>query len=290
MFGYIRPNKPELLIRQWTHYRSVYCGLCKQIGRDYGQLPRLSLTYDLTFLALLMIALADIQPRISQAGCILNPVGRKPMMDTNPILEYCAAVSVMLAWNKGLDDRDDGHRIRGTAGVWALQTAARKAGCSYPGVRDRIRQMIERLHRLEQGPPNLEAADCFGKLLETVFEQASQIVFAAPRENSADPYSTQKQAMARLGFDLGRWIYLMDAIDDLESDKDNGNWNPFLLLREDHVRQEASDRIAAIEQQLDRTAALLDYRRDAALIANIMQQGLPTVREQILSKEKLKRL
>jgi hypothetical protein len=76
MFGYVRPLKPELLVREFSRYKSIYCGICKQIGHDFGQLPRITLGYDLTMLAVLLLSLSAKQPPDELAGCIINPLAR----------------------------------------------------------------------------------------------------------------------------------------------------------------------------------------------------------------------
>ncbi|MBP1757334.1 MAG: hypothetical protein H6Q62_190, partial [Firmicutes bacterium] len=100
MFGYVRPYKPELLVRELSRYQSVYCGICKQIGRDYGHLERLLLGYDLTLLAILLLALSDEQPPEDFAGCISNPLKKRPALRGGQIIELAAGLTILMAYHK----------------------------------------------------------------------------------------------------------------------------------------------------------------------------------------------
>jgi hypothetical protein len=286
MFGYIRPFKPELLIRQWTYYQSAYCGLCKQIGRKYGQLPRLTVSYDLTFLVLLGLAMSEQTAATEQAGCILNPVKKKTVMQENGLLDFCADVSVLLAWHKSRDDIRDKNLLRGTAACIAFGRAAVKARRNQQQLDALISRNLSDLAEFEQGRPDPQAAECFGNLLAGIFELACPLFFTAGSESD----QAQSDAVKLLGRDLGRWIYLIDAIDDLASDRDNGSWNPFLAMDIQKAREKCDLLLTGIEEALDRTAALLSYSRDAALISNIIQSGLPSVREQVIGGCSLSRL
>ncbi len=281
MFGYVRPLKPELLVREFTRYKSIYCGICKQIGHDYGQLPRLALGYDLTLLAVLLLSLSDTQPPDEPAGCILNPFARKPMARGGPILELCAGLTVLLAWQKARDDVRDGRAARGLALEAALHRAGRRARRRYP-VYDRIiSEELERLHQIEQGESDPAAGAVFGAMLERIFTAAAPLV-------TDDP--AVRGGIGLFGRQLGNWIYLLDAIDDYAADCNNGNWNPYRHLSPAEARTAAETALRGLELDLDRTAALFPYQRDSGLLANIVLQGLPAVREQVLRGERLPRL
>lgn len=281
MFGYVRPLKPELLVREFSRYKSIYCGICKQIGHDYGQLPRIALGYDLTLLAVLLLSFADHQPPDELAGCILNPLARKPIARGGPVLELCAGLTVLLAWQKAKDDVRDGSAPRGRLIQATLHRAWRRARKRYPEYDRIIDEELDRLHLREQAEPDPSASEVFGHLLERIFFQGSSLVVVAPEIQSG---------IGRFGQYLGNWIYLLDAIDDLADDCNNVNWNPFGQLRPDEARVTAETMLRELELAMDRTAALFPYQRDSGLLANIVLQGLPATREQVMRGEKLKRL
>jgi len=281
MFGYVRPLKPELLVREFSRYKSIYCGICKQIGHDYGQLPRLALGYDLTLLAVLLLSIAESQPQEDLEGCILNPLVRKPIARGGAILELCAGLSVLLAWQKARDDVRDGQAPRGLLLQGALYRAWRKTRKRYPEYERIIADELAVLHRKEQGEPDPGAGEVFGHLLERIFYQASALAADDPEIRSG---------IGLFGRYLGNWIYCLDAIDDLADDCNNENWNPYRRFPPEEARATATAALQDLEMAMDRTAALFPYRRDSGLLANIVLQGLPAVREQVMCGERLKRL
>jgi hypothetical protein len=274
MFGYVRPHKPELLVREWTRYQSVYCGICKQIGRDYGQFSRLTLGYDLTLLAVLLLALAEEQPPEAACGCISNPLRRRPMVQGGEIIRQAAALTLLLAAYKAEDNARDEHPVLGQTACLALAVPRRKAARLYPRQEQVIASRLQELHRAEAGAPDPEAAGCFGSLLGGLFDLAAPLA-------TADP--AIRAGLARFGQHLGAWIYLLDAIDDLEDDCNNGSWNPFSNLSREEATTEARALLMCHEMEMDRVAALLPYRRDAGLIGNIVTVGLPMTRDAVLS-------
>jgi len=281
MFGYVRPHKPELLVRELSRYQAVYCGICKQIGHDYGQLPRLALGYDLTLLGVLLLSLTKDQPVQTMEGCISNPVKKRPVLRGSPVLALCAALTVLLAWHKAADNAQDEHPVAGRTAQVLLYRAYRKAARRYPLYRQLIVRQMQALAGLESGPPDLQAAGVFGQLLQDIMHQAAPLVTAE---------QALQEGLARFGYHLGRWIYWLDAIDDRADDCNNKSWNPFSNMTESDARERAQELLAAEELAMDRVAALLPYERDAGLLANIVTQGLPAARETILSGQKLPRI
>lgn len=281
MFGYVRPLKPELLVREFSRYKSIYCGICKQIGHDYGQLPRLVLGYDLTMLAVLLLSLSDKQPPDDPAGCIINPLARRPIARGGPVLELCAGLTILMAWHKAGDDVQDEKAWRGRLVQSVLYRAWRRASRRYPDYDQVIRVELANLRQREKGEPDPEASAIFGRLLEKIFSLAAGLIVQEPEIRAA---------IGLFGRHLGIWIYLLDAIDDLASDCNNGSWNPYSRL--DAATARASAEAALLEQEtaMDRIAALLPYQRDSGLLANIVIQGLPGTRQQVMAGQKLTRL
>lgn len=278
MFGYVRPYKPELLVRELSRYQSVYCGICKQIGHDYGQLPRLTLGYDLTLFAVLLLALTDNETTEHLEGCISNPLKKRPVLKGGEILRQAAALTVLMAYHKAKDNAQDEHPVLGRSLQLTLMPAWRKAARNYPVYEDLISQHLKRLDALESGPPDLKAAAIFGDLLADILAQAAPLATKDPAIQAG---------LSRFGQHLGAWIYLLDAIDDRERDCNNGSWNPFAPLGPDAAREQARELLEQHEIEMDRIAALLPYDRDAGLMGNIVTAGLLAARDTILSGRKL---
>lgn len=281
MFGYVRPLKTELLVRELTRYRSVYCGICKEIGRRYGQFPRLAVGYDLTLLALLLLSLSEAQPPVESQACVANPVVKHPIVQGGAVISRCAALTVLLAYHKAKDNVTDDGSFTGEVARLLLTRGYQKAKRQFPESDRLIRTHLERLSVLEKGPPDLAAAHVFGDLL------ADLVAEALPPDIQE---ASIRDAVVLFAGLTGQWIYLCDAIDDLERDCNNGNWNPFAPLPLSEARQSADRQLADIELEMDRIAALLPYQRDAGILSNIVTLGLPSVRRTILAGQPLGRL
>jgi len=326
MFGYVRPNKGELLVREFTRFRAVYCGICKEIGRSYGQIPRVALTYDITMMGLLMISLSQDAPEEKMDRCILNPLNKRPMLANHEILHRCAALSVLLAYGKFSDEIQDGRPVVGNFGKLLLKKASRKASKEYPDEASAIMEGLKKSRETELAgmkaaktttgrnssttdkismtahlntiredcretdrtgiKPDWEtAAAQFGDILQAVFKESFCSFFA--EEKFKDSLLA---GIASLGSHLGRWIFILDAIDDYEQDHKMKNWNPFMNLPEETARETALELLLDSEKQMDQIAALLPYKRDANIISNILQEGLPFIRQKVFLHQKLGRL
>lgn len=290
MFGYVRPNKGELLVREFVRFRSVYCGICKVIGKTYGQFPRIALTYDITMLGVLLVSLADIDSKEKMDRCILNPVTRKPMLIQNEILDRCAALCIIFAYEKFMDEIQDEKPFRGRIGRMMLKNAYLKAAGAYPEEAALIKNGLIELRKIEESDihDNLQyerAASAFGEILQSIFNKSFSAYFKDEIRGEI-----LLKGITRLGFHLGKWIFTIDAVDDYESDIKNGNWNPFMNESQERSKEIALDLMTECETQIDQIAALLPYKRDAGIISNIFQNGLPAIRQKIFLNQKLGRL
>lgn len=297
MFGYVRPNKGELLVREFSRFRSVYCGICKEIGKSYGQIPRVALTYDITMLGVLLISLSKDSPKEKMERCILNPIQKRPMLTDHEILHYCAALSVLLANGKFLDEIQDGRPLIGNLGRLILKKANKKASKEYPIESNAINAGLKKLRIIETSnlantadmkvAPSLHdaAASQFGEILQSIFRQAFSLYF------SEDPHEEHLiKGIVRMGFYFGKWIFIMDAIDDYDQDIKKMNWNPFKEITKAKAYETAQEMLLESEKEMDQIAALLPYNRDAGIIRNIIQEGLPLIRQKIFLNQKLGRL
>lgn len=282
MFGYVRPEKPDLLIRDFTLYKAVYCGLCKAIGRRCGQIPRLAVSYDLTFLSIVLLALAPDDPGLAQEACVLNPLKKKPVLEAHPVLDYAADLSCLLAYYSAKDDSADEKPIRGRLTAALFSRAAGRVGRDYSRLDQLIREKLAELNERESSDQPLEAASCFGEILRALFRQGYQGLGRQDPDSDPTLYLLEEAAWA-----LGRWVYLLDAIHDLEADRKAGNRNPFAGLPAEEARQAAAPLLIEAEEGLDRHLALLSYERFGELVYNIVVVGIPATRNRVLSGERL---
>ena len=219
MFGYVTANVRDLDQAQKVRYGAVYCGICRQIRERSSQAARLSLSYDMAFLALLLMSLYEPEELSGKKACHLHPIKPRPWVDS-PYIRYAADMNVALAYYKALDDvQDDGSKTAKVAAS-VLSKSLPEIEEKYPRQCRAMADCIAQLSQLEKENcqnPDLPAA-CFGQLMGEllVYEE--------------DLWSP---ALRQMGFSLGRFIYLLDAALDFRKDKRKGKYNPFLAMGDD---------------------------------------------------------
>jgi hypothetical protein len=133
VFGYVRPYKPELKMREFTRYRACYCGLCKMIKEDYGEIPRYSTTYDLTFLTLTLLALDPVDYGQNLERCFFHAGQKTPVATPSDPLSYVAGLAVLLSYYKILDNIDDRDKpVQSRLAQTAYKSSYKKAKAAFP--------------------------------------------------------------------------------------------------------------------------------------------------------------
>ena len=218
MFGYIRPLKPELKIKDYAIYRSFYCGLCRALNSRGGLKSRITLTYDCTFLVILLTSLYEPETKIANRRCIANTVKRHKEA-RNIYTDYAADINLILSYLHFEDDVLDDNSIKAYAGVTLYKHQYKKLSRTHEDKAEVIRKCLSKLDKIESEPVAADtpdkAAACFGELLAEVFVQGD------------DPY---KDDLSKMGYHLGRFIYLMDAYDDLVEDIKKNRYNPLKMI------------------------------------------------------------
>lgn len=283
MFGYVRIRKSELRIREYEYYRAAYCGLCRQMGKCTGQCSRLTLSYDVAFLVHVRMLLCGTVPVFKRRRCLVHPLKKRPMMEENDQLSYCADVSALLGYEKCRDDVADegfGGSLKARLRCLFLSNAYRRARNRLPELAEALRGHLAALSRLErERPASVDApAAIFGALVADM---------------TAYGLSGPQERVARtIGDKVGRFIYIIDAIDDLEKDAKRGNFNPVLALFGEKPTNEEREsiRVALIACLSDLEAALdliEEHPRQEikAVVENILYFGMPdTVRRVLCGK------
>jgi len=272
MFGYVSPLKCDLLVRDLTLYRAYYCGLCKSIKSRFGEIPRLSLSYDCTFLALLTAGVLGA-PACEEKRCAYKPLKKKmPVAPDSEALRFAADINILLAYYKFEDDWADEKKASALIAEVVLKKAARKAAAARPDANAAIRHGLKELSKLEKAncseldPP----ADAFATLMQGVMSSA--------------PVGEQERTIFRhLGWHLGRWIYLIDAWDDRQKDAKNGSYNPFNASGAGKER--ASFLLHVSLNEAGKAYDLLDLKANAGVLDNIMHIGCAYRTEQLLKGE-----
>jgi hypothetical protein len=218
-----------MLIKDHAEYRAYYCGLCKALGKEFSQLTRFSINYDITFLALLAHNVLKVTPIIKQSRCIAHPIGRKfPIAEVNPIFKKIAHINVILGYYKAKDDVLDGGGFKYKLAKALFYFKFRRAKKTLPDFNERVKECYVRLREMEaRGEESLDKlADAFAVMLTEVGKTA---------------FNKIDDNLYALCYNLGRWIYLIDAYDDLEKDISKGRFNPFAPSGEltDEIRSKA---------------------------------------------------
>lgn len=218
MFGYVRPPLQALSPAESERFQRAYCGLCHTLGRRYGPAARFILNYDFTYLA---IFLSEPEEGPSDAArCMVSPLKRRSFQQPNAALELAADESVILAYwqlRDGVADHDWLHGLKYRSISKILEPAYRKASSLRPDFDAGTRRQLECLSTLEQTQcPSMDrAADAFAVLLADAANEVD------------DP--VRRRVLHQLLYHLGRWVYLVDAADDLKKDAASGNYNPVAL-------------------------------------------------------------
>lgn len=279
MFGFIRPFKPELRVKEVDRFQAVYCGLCHELKRRYGRLQTYFLSYDMTFFALVIGAVQPSDPGTERCRCDASPFRKKQVACTSSTLSYAADVSVLLTYHKVQDSVQDetGYKCFAARLLRRLMRKAyAKAQAALPALDNTMRACLDDLTALEQAKtPSLDRpADTFARLLAA----------AVPSDYPSDV----QRILSQMFYHTGRWIYLLDACADVKDDFASGSYNPIVLRYELQ-----SPEIDSVKQPLERTLerSLLDIHtayqllplyRDQGLIENIIDLGLPLVTRQVL--------
>jgi len=277
MLGYVTIAKSELKIREYDLYQGYYCGICKAIGRRCGQLPRLNLSYDSVFLAMVLAGLTEGKENVEQQHCIVHPVKKKPVVLDESAIDYGADVMVILAYHKFLDDWKDDRSTLGLAGKTALAGAYKRLAKQYPDVCKKVEEALKTLSELE-------AAKCEKlDLVAEAFADVMEALFTGYLDGGSS--MPEQRILGQMGRWLGRWIYVIDALDDYPKDAEKGRYNP-LLYRKNNLEGIGNllyNYLAEIVNAYD----LLPVKRNQSIIENILLMGLRQRTDAILKEREL---
>lgn len=262
LFGYVSANPKMMNEQEVQRYRGLYCGLCRCLGKRHGQLTRLSLTYDMTFLALFLSSMYEPEECEEQFWCMVHPKGKHASIMT-PYTEYAADMNVLLAYLNCMDNWQDDKNMVALLESVIFKKGYRETQHKYPRQANVISRELEVLSKLEaERCTNIdEPANCFGRLLGELFVVDESNHFA--------------EDLRQFGFYLGKFIYLYDAVMDYESDKASGNYNPIVLgfdepLSAQTARELLTYYISACTQIFGR----LPIVQDSVIIKNILFSGV----------------
>lgn len=261
MFGYVMANKPELKIREFDRYKAFYCGLCRRLGETNGRISKITLTYDMTFLILLLSSLYEPEETEETHRCMIHPA-KKQRMIYNEITDYASDMNILLSYYHFLDDWEDERSAKGLCASRLFRGRAEKIAEKYPRQAEKMKEKLSRLSELEQQgvtEPD-EISRPFGELMAELFVYRDDAF---------------RDILQRFGFFLGKYIYLLDAYMDLETDRKNNSFNPFLSMSR---QADFDDRVGGMLDGTMRSAIVefekLPLEQDLPILRNILYEGV----------------
>ena len=277
MFGYVRPAADRLTEEQEACFRAAYCGLCHALGERYGLPGRMILNYDLTFLAML---LSEGQGQQCRKGCVMHPLKGRTCTCGGEAFVLAADMSVILTWwqiQDGITDRGFWGGLKYRAASWMLRRAYRKARLLRPAFDEGTQRHLQELFRLEEEKcPSIDAAaDTFAQLLSAAANEVEEPV--------------KRRVLAQMLYHLGRWIYLIDAADDLKKDAAAGSYNPLPMRYQlpgdtltGTARQELAQTLDSSIRAMAAAFELWDFGQYDPIIESTVYQGLYAVGTAVL--------
>ena len=277
MFGYVRTDTPYLYIKDETLYQALYCGVCKGIGETCGQAARMGLSYDVTFLSALLHNLAGVDVTIEKQHCLTHCIRTKKMAVVDELSKQLGALNTALVYYKYTDDIADGDRGRGKR-LW-FANGFKKMKKAYPEIERIVRENLAKQESVEKAKVSGidRAADATAAMLQ-------QFSVYALKDKSTE-YTE------RLFYTLGKWIYLIDALDDYDKDAKKGAYNPFLLSygaksREELLKSEQGEEVRfafnTLFFDIRECLSKVKFHFNRDLIDNILLRGLPTMTKKVM--------
>ena len=278
MFGYININRAEMSEEDMKIYQSYYCGLCQILRKNSGIRGQMLLNYDMTFLIVLLSGLYELEDHEKEFVCAIHP-GKKKLARVNEATQYAAKMNVILAYHNLEDDWRDDRAYAKRAISQIIRKDYLKIVREYPRQAEALEKYMHRLIDLEQTKEtNLDlVAGITGEMLGEIFAWKEDI---------------WAEELRCLGFYLGKFIYLMDAYEDLEKDEKGGKYNPFLDLQKENPKDyETISKLilTSMMSECSKSFERLPVLQNADIIRNILYSGVWSKYEYIQLKKKKRR-
>lgn len=261
MFGYIAIYEPELKMKDYRKYRAYYCGLCQALKKRYGSIGQMTLSYDMTFVILLLHSLYESEVKQTEGRCKMHPLKKRPFLQCEAT-EYAADMNMVLSYYHLKDDWEDERKLKGGIGAAALKGKIQRLEKQYPRQCRVISTELEEISCCEkESSTDIDrVSGCFGRIMEEV------LVW---REDQWE------QRLRQLGFFLGKYIYLMDAYEDLEKDSEKGLYNPLKKLKDRPDYEEyCKNMLCMMMAECSAAFEGLPCLQDEDILRNILYEGV----------------
>lgn len=277
MFGYIRTDTPYLYIKDDNLYRAMYCGVCKGIGQVCGQASRMGLSYDVTFLSVILHNIAGVDVKIEKSHCLTHCIRSRQMAEVDEITRQLGAFNTALVYYKYTDDIADGDKGYGKR-LWFVNGFKRMKK-AYPEIERIVRENMANQSRVEKN--RTDSLDIAADATANMLAEFCDYVLG----EKGTP------ATHNLFYAVGKWIYLIDALDDYDKDKKKGAYNPFVLAygapnRERLMASEEGKKIEfafhSIFYDIRACLSQIEFHFNRDLSDNILLLGIPKTTEQVM--------
>ncbi len=279
------PDKEKLTKDQHVLYRAFYCGICKTIKEEYGNFARFFTSYDMTFLAIVAHDMLSYPVEFVTENCVGHPFNKQAMIKPNPLLRKICAVQVILVKYKLIDDVNDGKRGRKKL-LGFFRKQFDKARVLFPEAEKIVSDMYDKLREMEKsGVSGVDrVSDCFGSMLRSLLKLVV---------GEADEHALS------LAYNTGKYVYIMDAADDLMDDVRKGNYNPFVAAygtaktRDEFFAEHGKDVDFCITSTVNRIIGAFNARQfnqSYSLIKNIVYYGLRKRADEVYNNKKPTRI
>ncbi len=287
MFGYVRPLKGEMKVREYEQYKAVYCTLCKELEHHYGLLAKFALSFDITFYAVVALDLSGAEICEKNGKCVVNPLKKcKYICEGSNAYHKAAALTVLMTYYKLVDNIEDEKFFKRFASRFlklVVSKAAKKAKKDFPFMDEALAKMTREQSEAEKSEnPSIDRCCApTADALKTIFSELAND-------------DMQRTVLSQFGYFLGRWIYAMDAADDLEDDMKDGSFNPFIsrlglegkktLTKEERDKADnyCNEVLNSNAAMINGAVNLLDLNKYENIITNVCVLGLGEVQREIL--------
>ncbi len=263
MFGYVNIDKAELKFREYYKYKGYYCGLCMNLKKNYSELSRLTLNYDMTFLILILSSLYEVEDKAVKKRCIVHPI-KKQIIIENEITDYASAMNIILAYYNCQDNWIDEKDFKSLLFSKAINSDYKKTVKLYEEKEKFIKSSLDNIVKLEKSnTSDIDAiSNEFGNLMGEL------MVYRKDH---------WEKILRKVGFFLGKYIYILDAYLDIEKDRKNSSYNPFVNISLDkkiNIDDYANDilmlNLSFLNEEIDK----LPLIKDKGIIDNIIYSGI----------------
>lgn len=273
MFGYVLINKEELKFKEYDVYKSYYCGLCQTLNNRSGRFAQLTLNYDMTFLQLLLTGLYEPKTKLENFRCKIHPF-KKSIKRRNEITDYIADMNLFLAYLNCIDDWEDEKKLSRKIYTIIVKNKVKKIKKQYPEKTAKLEAILKKSSEYEK-----KKEHDIDKISSYSGELMSELFLYKEDE--------WKQTLSRMGFFLGKYIYIIDAYEDIEKDLKKGNYNPFSEIYQnedfdDFVNQILTMMISECASEFEE----LPIIEDVDILRNILYSGVWAKFQSIRNKRK----